>query len=209
MVDVFQLEPHTRVLQDDSYIQAYPHILSYFSAKATFDAADMVRGAHMVYGWMPTVLELYPKLPNPDIAAGAALLTKAKDTRALSDQEIASLAALVNNSLVGASKLLHFVAPDQFAIWDSKIYAFVFEKKPYNYRVNEVPSYRTYLGMLSRIRDDSRFSAFHDSVNRKVGYKVSPLRAIELVMFLNAPVVRGQHSLVVARPSQAKGQANR
>jgi len=191
MANVFDLEPHTRVLQDDSYILSYPHILSYFSAKATFDPADMVRGAHMVYGWMPTVLELYLEPPNPDLAAGAALLTRAKGTGALSDQEITSLAGLVNNSLVGASKLLHFVAPDQFAIWDSKIYAFVFEKKPYNYQVNEVASYRRYLSMLVSIRADARFNAFHASVNGKIGYAVLPLRAIELVMFLNAPVFRG------------------
>jgi hypothetical protein len=191
MTDVFDLEPHTRVLQDDSYVLSYPHILGYFSAKTTFDAADMVRGAHMVYGWMPTVLELYPEHPNRDLAAGAAILTKAKDTGVLSDQEIASLAALVNNSLVGASKLLHFVAPDHFAIWDSKIYAFVFQKKPHNYRVNEVAHYRRYLNLLASIRSDSRFDAFHESINRKIGYDVSPLRAIELVMFLNAPVFRG------------------
>ena len=188
MEDVFDLEPHTRVLQDDSYILSYPHILAYFSGKKTFDSADLVCGAHMVYGWMPTVLELYPETPNDDLAAGATILTKAKDTGVLSDEEIASLASLVNHSLVGASKLLHFVAPDRFAIWDSKIYAFVFQKKPHNYRVNEVVNYRRYHSLLAGIRSDSRFDAFHESVNEKIGYEVSPLRAIELVMFLNAPV---------------------
>lgn len=191
MTDVFDLEPHTRVLQDNSYILSYPHILSYFSGKMTFDAADVVRGAHMVYGWMPTVLELHPETPNDDLATGATILTKAKDTGVLSDEEIASLCAIVNNSLVGTSKLLHFVAPDRFAIWDSKIYAFVFQKKPHNYRVNEVATYRRYLSLLADIRSDSRFDAFHESVNGKIGYAVSPLRAIELVMFLNAPEFRG------------------
>ncbi len=191
MTDVFDLEPNTRVFQDDSYILSYPHILGYFTGKKTFDSADMVRGAHMVYGWMPTVLELYPEPPNRDLAAGAGILAKAKDTGVLSDEEIASLAALVNNSLVGASKLLHFVAPDHFAIWDSKIYAFVFHKKPHNYRVNEVANYRRYHSLLASIRSDPRFDAFHESVNGKIGYEVSPLRAIELVMFLNAPIFRG------------------
>ena len=186
MKDVFDLEADTLVHQNDSYILSYPHILSYFSAKTTFNAADMVRGAHMVYGWMPTILDLYPEAPNRDLAAGAALLTEAKCTGALADQKLDLLAKLVNNSLVGASKLLHFVAPDQFAIWDSKIYAFVFEQKPNNGRVNKVANYREYLRMLSHIQSDSRFDAFHDSVNGKIGYKVSPLRAIELVMFLNA-----------------------
>ena len=191
MPDVFALEPHTRVLQDDSYILSYRHILSYFSEKKTFDATDIVRGAHMVYGWMPTVLELYPEHPNLDLHAGAEILTKAKDTGTLMDQEIESLATLVNSSLVGASKLLHFVAPDHFAIWDSKTYAFIFGKKPYNYRVNQVENYRYYLDRLSQIQGDPRFKAFHQSVNRKIGYDVSPLRAIELVMFLNAPVFGG------------------
>jgi hypothetical protein len=189
MADIFDLEPHTRVLQDDSYILSYPHLLGYFTEKTAFDEADIVRGAHMVYGWMPTVLELHPELPSRDLAAGAAILTKAKSTGALSDQELASLAALINNSLVGASKLLHFVSPDHFAIWDSKIYAFIFQKRPHNYRVNEVGNYRRYQSVLSTIRRDSRFEAFHASVNTKIGYGVSPLRAIELVMFLNAPVI--------------------
>jgi hypothetical protein len=191
MTDIFDLEAHTRVLQDDSYILSYPHLLGYFAGKTTFDEADIVRGAHMVYGWMPTVLELHPEPPSRDLAAGAAILTKAKSTGILSDREIALLAALINNSLVGASKLLHFVAADHFAIWDSKIYAFVFQQKPHNYRVNDVVKYRRYLSMLSSVRRDSRFGAFHASVNRKIGYEVSPLRAIELVMFLNAPVFGG------------------
>lgn len=189
MTDVFDLEPNTRVLQDDSYILSYPYVLSYFSGKTTFDAADMVRGAHMVYGWMPTVLELHLECPDRDLTAGAAILTRAKSAGVLSDQDISSLAALTNNSLVGASKLLHFVAPDDFAIWDSKIHAFVFQKKSHNYRVNDVANYRRYLSVLADVRNDSRFEAFHASVNKKIGYAVSPLRAIELVMFLNSPIV--------------------
>ncbi len=109
MVDVFTLEPNTRVFQDGSYVLSYPHILSYFAVKTHFDSADLVRGAHMVYGWMPTILELYPEVPNLDLEAGALLLTQAKSTGALSDDEITSLANLVNNSVAGVSKLLHFV----------------------------------------------------------------------------------------------------
>jgi len=81
MADVFDLEPYTRVLQDDSYILSYPHILSYFAAKTAFDAVDLVRGADMVYGWMPTVLKLYPESPNPDLDAGGRLLTREEHWR--------------------------------------------------------------------------------------------------------------------------------
>lgn len=191
MPNVFDLEPTTSILQDDSYILSYPHLLSYFAVKPSFGPEDLVRGAHMAYGWMPTVLELYPKAPNNDLASGAQLLTKAKATGTLTDGEIQDLASLLNNSLVGASKLLHFVAPGKFAIWDSKTYAFVFNERPHNYRVCQVSKYRHYLGLLGQYQQDSRFIGFHTSVNGKVGYGVSPLRALELIMFLNAPVFGG------------------
>ena len=79
MRNIFDLEPHTQVLQDDSYIISYPHILSYFSALETIGGADVVRGAHMVYGWMPTVLDLYPETPNKTLIEIAEILTQAKN----------------------------------------------------------------------------------------------------------------------------------
>jgi hypothetical protein len=82
--------------------------------------------------------------------------------------------------------LLHFAAPEHFAIWDSKIYAFVFEGKPWGYRVNKLGPYRQYLATLANICSQPAFPAFRASVNGKLGYDVSPLRAIELIMFLNA-----------------------
>jgi hypothetical protein len=188
MRDIFVLEPQTTIMQDGSYILSYPHLLSYFDAKQIFGPDDVVRGAHMAYGWMPTVLDLYPEAPNVDLVIGANLLSKAKSAGVLADREIEQLARLVNNSLVGASKLLHFVSPQNFPIWDSKVYAFVFQEKPHNYRVSQISKYRLYFKQLGLLRKDPRFGVFYASVNKKVGYQVSDLRAIELVMFLNAPV---------------------
>lgn len=185
MQDVFDIESHTKIPQNKSYIVSYPHILSYFTSKDTFDSADLVLGAHIAYGWMPTIVDLNIGPSNIDLKGGAELLTRAKSDGTLTDKEIESLARLVNNSLVGASKLLHFVAPTRFAIWDSKIYAFTFEQKPHHYRVNQVMKYRQYLNTLARLQHDKRFNAFHKSVNQNIGYEVSPLRALELVMFLN------------------------
>lgn len=189
---VFDLEPHTRIDQSGSYVLSYPHLLSYFERRDPIEAVDLVRGAHMVYGWMPTVLELCPEPPNIDLDRGAALLTRARRAGALTDDEIGALAALINNSLVGASKLLHFVAPERFAIWDTRIYRFLFERTPHLYRIQSVERYREYLETLAELRSDPRFPAFHRSVNQKLGYRVSALRAIELIMFLNAPPVAGR-----------------
>lgn len=189
MTDIFALETETLIDRKSSYILSYPYLLSYFSSKQLIAAEDVVCGAHMVYGWMPTVLDLYPHSPNISLAEGADILNKAKNSGVLSDCEIEQLACLVNNSLVGASKLLHFVAPDFFPIWDSKIYTYLFRNKPYGYRIGDVSNYRLYLSRLDELRRDSRFGLFHDSVSNKVGYPISEIRALEVIMFHNSPVL--------------------
>jgi len=150
-----------------------------------------VCGAHMIYGWMPTILELYFEPTKLDLGGATDLLTKARSTGTLTDDELKKLSVLVNNSLVGTSKLLHFIAPSSFAIWDSKVYTFVFNERPHHYRVNQVAKYRIYLDILRELQVDYRFMQFHMSMNSKIGYTVSALRAIELVMYLNAPVIKG------------------
>jgi hypothetical protein len=187
MSDIFVLERNTVVPIDNSYILSYRAIREFFAAKAAFTISDFVCGTHMVYGWMPTALDLYPNPPNIGLQGGADLLTKAKVAGTLSDDEIGQLAQLVNKSVVGASKLLHFVAPRVFAIWDSRIYRFLFRQAAHHYRVNVVNTYRNYLSHLHQLREDPRFAVFHTSVNDKLGYAVSDLRALEMVMFLNSP----------------------
>jgi len=188
MRDVFELEPNTIIRATDSYIVSYPYLLSYFASKTSFGPEDVVRGAHMVYGWMPTILDLYPTPKKLDFLAAARLLNEAR-TGSLTNSELEQLACLVNNSLVGASKLIHFVAPNKYAIWDSKVYAFVFNERAYQNRVSKVAKYLKYQDTLKGLQEDPRFINFHQSMNVKIGYAVSPVRALELIMYLNAPKV--------------------
>jgi hypothetical protein len=188
MRDIFSLERTTEILRDDPYLSAYPHLVAFFSSKPSFEPSDVVCGAHMVYGWMPTVLELSPDPDNMDLESAGNLLTRAKSGGAITEPEVSSFVTLVNNSLVGASKLLHFVEPRKFAIWDSKVYSFVHQERPHHYRVNDVTKYFKYLEDLAALTQRDEFGEFYSSVQNKLGYPVSPLRALELIMFLNAPV---------------------
>lgn len=181
MTNVFDIEPAFKVDTANSYLAAYRHMRSFFEDKEVFSESDFVCGAHMVYGWMPTILELHTQ--QVTLAEAAALLTLAKRERHLSDADIQRVAGVVNNSLVGASKLLHFVDPERFAIWDSRIYAFVHQTTAHFYRMKSVSAYREYLSLLSTLSADARMPAFHASVNKKLGYSVSAFRALELVMF--------------------------
>jgi hypothetical protein len=186
MRDVFELERKTSI-PATSYTLSYPHILSYFADRGPLDIADFVRGAQLVYGWMPTILHLHAQPPNLTLAHAASLLESARTQGTISDEHLSMLVGVINNSLVGTSKLLHFVRPDIFPIWDSNVYGFVFEEKPRHDRVQNVAKFREFVRRVNAVRSDERFGDFHASVNFKVGYGVSEPRAVELIMFLNSP----------------------
>ena len=183
MKDIFTLEPTTRIDPNNSYIRAYPHILSSLADRATFTDRDFICAAHMVYGWMPTILEIHAD-KAVTVAMGADILNEAKTQGVLSHHQLGHLAQLVNHSVVGASKLLHFVNPAAFPIWDSRIYAFVHGAKAHQYRVNNVAAYENYMELLGDLQKDKRLVTLRESVDRKMGYPVTALRALEVVMFL-------------------------
>ncbi len=58
MQDIFLLEPQTKVDRKKSYIRSYPHILAQLQTESALTERDFVCGAHIVYGWMPTILDL-------------------------------------------------------------------------------------------------------------------------------------------------------
>ena len=79
-------------------------------------------GRFMTYGWMPTILDELGELD--DVSKEGNLvkyLNKAKHHKKerLNIREIEHIASCINNSVVGASKLLHFINPNVYAIWDS------------------------------------------------------------------------------------------
>lgn len=140
----------------------------------------------MIYGWMPTILHIHidDTINIPEIIQ---TLNDAKNGTQPSLEKIYNLSKIINNSVVGASKLLHFISPNNFPIWDSKVYSFIHNKKPHNHRVNNINNYQAYIKILKEYSQKPEFEKFHNSVQEKIGYEVSPFRSLELVMFLNAP----------------------
>jgi hypothetical protein len=64
----------------------------------------------------------------------------------------------INNSVVGTSKFLHFVAPEIFPIWDSRIAA-VFGFR-HDYQINNALNYRKYC------------DAIHDRLARPIDWPI-------------------------------------
>lgn len=98
------------------YLQTYPHIISGTARIKEFlphDVTSFVVIAQMAYGWMPTI---------PRISIGHYNDTFWEDIEngSLDIDFLTALKAFCNNSVIGMSKVLHFLNPVQYAIWDRK-----------------------------------------------------------------------------------------
>ena len=127
---------------------------------------------------MPTILTL--KLEQPEQVL--ALLNTAKKGTLLTAQELGLLKSCINNSMVGLSKLLHFINPEIYAIWDSKVFKYITCKKS-SYGIDKPNSYLDYLEALKALMNHPDFDPLFAKIQAKFSYPISPIRAIEIVIF--------------------------
>ena len=116
---------------EHSYHKSCFHFINYFAGRNEITEQDLVIGSNFTYGWMPTIL----KFKSEDFELAVSALNRAKAAARISSADIMVLKGLINNSLVGVSKLLHFINPQVYAIWDSRVCNFPNE----NSGTNHVP----------------------------------------------------------------------
>jgi hypothetical protein len=166
--------------RDNPFTLAYFTFLDYFHTLDQIAPEHVIIGANFTYGWMPTML----RLRSTDIAPSAAALNRAKAGERLTDTETQTLISLINNSIVGVSKLLHFVNPQQYAIWDSRVATFYAPHLAYDH-FQRPSTYRAYLDQCISLSNQPGFPELHRAVAQKVGRPITALRAIELIMYEN------------------------
>ena len=160
---------------NDSYGQQYPALLSL--ASKCEDPEDLVALSLAAYGWMPTILK--GTLHYEDFNLSAVRGVNQENARAYLKQS----KPLIGNSWIGTSKFLHFINPEVFPIWDSRV-ALAFGLKSYqgaNTRRNYVryfefchSSVEQYSSMISRIRSWLR---------EEYGYCATDIRCLEMAIF--------------------------
>lgn len=166
---------------EHTYHRSYRHFVKYFSDKDTLTEQDLVIGANFTYGWMPTIMNF----KSNNFEESLNILNKAKLTERISTDEILALKSLVNNSLVGVSKLLHFVNPSVYAIWDSRVCYFLLGKS-HKYIIEKVDLYWEYLDLCGRVASEPKFKEIHTAFEASVNYKVAEFRVVEQLMFVNS-----------------------
>ena len=172
----------------DPYSMAYPALISYFSTLQveSWDAA--VLGLHIVYGWMPTIPKLgsimrWDEAKRKDLAL---MLTRAQSGQEPSNKELAILMTFSNNSMIGASKFLHFLKPETFPIWDSRVAKiYLKNSKASGQQVNGIKPWQIYKSTLAEWLNDEAVREKCAELRRLACFldHVSDLRLVELVLF--------------------------
>ena len=190
MLETFKTNVHFDKLQQDeksispklenSYFVSYPEFIKYFSDIDLIKKHNLVIGINFTYGWMPTIFDF--RSDNFEVII--KILNNAKQEKIPSEKELELLKNCFNNSLVGASKLLHFINPNQFAIWDSRVYRYLTNTEPHSYRLDNYKSYLDFLEFCSIMTNHKDYLKIHNSLVEKVGYPMTKYRTIELIMFL-------------------------
>jgi hypothetical protein len=171
----------------ESYLMSYAAFVRFFNKnlKQQLTEDDLVIGIHFAYGWMPTIFEF----KHADLNAAVTIINQAKNSELLTKAELTVLKTLLNNSIVGTSKLLHFISPANYAIWDSRVYRFVTGKEKLDHsKVNSISLYAAYLEHIRELVKEEQFKIqVHQPLCEQLKQEISPLRVLELVLFLGGP----------------------
>lgn len=135
---------------------------------------------------MPTILDFRTERFEESIE----ILNKVKNGVIPSVNELEILKGLFNNSIVGTSKLLHFITPDKFAIWDSRVYRYLTGQEPYEHRIGNCETYLRYLEFCNYLASLNEFDDIHRIICDAFNHPMSRLRTVELIMYQNGGKAR-------------------
>ncbi len=137
---------------------SYQSFLRFFRERNnTLSLDDFIIATQFTYGWMPTINDMYGD-PQQAFTAFNHLIrdefdiqADRKETRRLFEKLIPA----TNNSLVGASKLLHFACPDKYAIWDSQVFRYFYPGKSMaSIQLTQLDRYLQYHALLAELSVD-------------------------------------------------------
>ena len=166
------------IIGNNSYIETYPEFLKYFDSINLIEKHHLIISSHFVYGWMPTIIHINTK----EIDKVLSLLNAVKAGHRLALEDLEILKTCINNSMVGLSKLLHFTNPEEYAIWDSRIYRYITGKKT-QYGIDKTVNYSEYLRRIREISNHQDYPALHLMIEKHFCYLLTSMRAIEILIF--------------------------
>ncbi len=161
----------------NSYILSYKYFLSYFENIKTIREENLIIWVFFVYGWMPTILKKLNTTDNQSLIL--ELSNKVKNGGILDISELNEIKKYINNSIVWASKFLHFLRPDIYPIFDSKIAKQLWRSR----NINDINTYYEYFEKINNIKNSVEVRNIQDFLSQKFWYTITSVRALEFALF--------------------------
>lgn len=162
----------------DGFLISYPTLVHAFARHAPIDAESLLFAAHAAYGWMPTTLNWTSNKWESE----ASLVESIRGGQRLTVGDMTKIAALINRSITGASKVLHFIVPERFPILDAHIFTYLNALK-YREQPMDCGFYITYSAAIAKATTMSGFAAIQKNVEKHLRYEVTSIRAAELLLY--------------------------
>lgn len=185
-------EPIQRLIKiDERYFCQYPVLMKLGNcARVNDDDTALFALELAVYAWMPQTMSSRPS---------SILTPKEINAVRTSDSPLFELVENIGlrareredgHSWVGLSKVLHFLRPNCFAVWDSHV-ARSFGLK-HSYQINSGNAYLDYVRSITDLQKHvaPQVAEIQSHVRRLAGYEIGPLRALELSLFVNGKDLR-------------------
>lgn len=165
-----------------SYDESYIYFLKYFENKHILTEEDLIISANFTYGWMPTILNF----KNTNYTECVDILNKSKQIEILEKKDLEALKSLINNSLVGTSKLLHFINPEKYAIWDSRVCKFL-SGTTHKYFIEKIDVFYNYIDYCKELTSFKDYDEIHNVyLVKSRNLKATKMKSIEQLMFLSS-----------------------
>ena len=204
-IDIEKLKNDAKNIEIDyTYKTTYVEFVNYFRnlkiGNKKINWHNFIIGSCFTYSWMPPgrlILHIND-IENVNIVIpflNEVLYgnTMKRDFEIIMVNEVKKLI----HSLVGISKLLHFINPDIYPIWDSNVCKYFLEIPviPRDNNINNCDNYFNYIDYCQKITKSEEYNDIHEIVVKKVNYtefEMTRIRTLELIMFYNGRNIKNQ-----------------
>jgi hypothetical protein len=156
-VDLVRVNKLADGSKESTFLRAYPSLLAAARASNRGVTETFLMTAAFVYGWMPGSLRADPTL----LAAAARAFDQARGEDAQFSEKTVSAVAGCLQSLVAATRVLHFANPHLYPTWDRKIEQFRRGLPPSQYHMAQTANYVDYVADVQLLKGEEGFLGFH------------------------------------------------
>jgi hypothetical protein len=155
-VDLVRVNKFVDGSREATFLRAYPALLA--ATQATHRAADaFLLAATFAHGWMPGSL----RIEQRGLDAAVRAFGLARGERVTFAEEAVDAVANCLQSLVAASKVLHFANPAVYPTWDARVEGFRRGLTPSPYHMAQTAHYAAYVRDIQGVKREEGFLGFH------------------------------------------------